>query len=68
MRRDQYVFPGVACVDGKSEGMTLRDYFAIHATDEDIVSFMDENPKIAEKSITFCRYAYADAMIKERSK
>ncbi len=50
---------------GHNEGMTLRDYFAVHASEADITSYWPrhENPTAVE-----ARYAFADAMLKERSK
>lgn len=60
--------------------MTLRDFFATHATEEDIAEYM---PKTQDKcdalrgklNIAFtaslrpwARYKYADAMLEERAK
>lgn len=56
-------------------GMSLRDYFAIHANENDIKYYMKELESITggiDKYIyrnrEQAKYAYADAMIKEREK
>ena len=48
------------------KGMTLRDYIAIHATDTDVYKYSMQlgGPKMSRQYI---RYAFADAMISERS-
>lgn len=67
-----------------SGGVTLRDYFAIHApqpTDQQISRGMDRDknrnpynepgkPKLREREeiIAALRYEFADAMLRERSK
>lgn len=70
------------CFDstGTFKGMSLRDYFAIHATDKDIESFREfkELPRTkdqmgpshweAKYTRTEARYRYADAMLVEREK
>lgn len=47
-------------------GMTLRDYFAAHATEEDVQRFR----KVHNTSYTTAqaKYRYADQMLKERLK
>lgn len=54
-----------------SAGMTLRDYFAIHATNQDIEGYRDadlaEDGVIEYRRTTAqARYAFADAMIEAR--
>jgi hypothetical protein len=46
-------------------GMTLRDYFAIHATEQDIIEYISCKPK-GYISRECARYMYADAMMKQR--
>ena len=45
-----------------TEGMSLRDYFAIHASEEDIL--VQANAKTRVQA----RYMHADAMLAEREK
>lgn len=54
----------------KFEGMTLRDYFAIHADACDVEDYRNKNPRNGEYSLTIteARYSFADAMIAEREK
>lgn len=47
------------------EGMTLLDYFAIHATDSDVIAKIDP-PKIATRASA--RYAFAMDMLKAKEK
>lgn len=50
-------------------GMSLRDYIAIHATNEDIKSFYEPREHSSNSvAIAFARYKYADAMLIERGK
>jgi hypothetical protein len=53
----------------ESSGMSLRDWFASHATDDDILAYLAyyNNPNMMHFRIT-AKYAYADAMIAERNK
>lgn len=47
-------------------GMTLRDYFAVHASDGDIACQLS---LVSEPVSSSCaRYMHADAMMKERAK
>jgi hypothetical protein len=53
----------------ESEGLTMRDYFAAHATQEDIHHLMykfgpDEHTQIMTREQA--KYAHADAMLKAR--
>lgn len=53
------------------EGMSLRDYFAIHATSDDILTFQREDcPETGAMKRCFtrevARYRFADAMLKAR--
>lgn len=51
------VFPRDHAHDGHN-GMSLRDYFAIHASDADLRRFIDEGlPRVR------ARYAFADQML-----
>jgi hypothetical protein len=50
-------------------GMTLRDYIAIHAREDDIRQYQGWGAPTSPKySRVEARYLYADAMIVERSK
>lgn len=61
---------GAACDtpgDFYSGGMTLRDYFAAHATFEDVrywLTIMAENGQMITNEQA--KYVYADAMLKTR--
>lgn len=44
-------------------GMTLRDYFAIHADRNDIAAMLSERPDL---TLPQARFAYADAMLRAR--
>jgi hypothetical protein len=60
--------------DGSQErgGMSLRDYFAIHAQPQDFALYLCEYERDADRYINRtpaeARYAFADAMIRARSK
>lgn len=50
-------------------GMTLRDYFAIHAPTEEITKWHPETDALNYyKTIIKQRYIYADKMLEERNK
>lgn len=55
-----------------SFGMSLRDYFAIHASEKDIEDFYkfppDFNGRVSSRTRSQARYAFADEMLRERSK
>jgi len=57
-----------------NHGMTLRDYYSIHASDEDVKWAMGEIQKEVSDFNAPCptpqqaRFYFADAMLKERSK
>jgi len=64
--------PAFSGTDAKgfvSEGMSLRDYFASHASDSDVERWMEiysfNGTPITEEE---AKYAYADAMLAERQK
>ncbi len=66
-------FPVAVPVDFQfaHEGMTLRDYIAIHATNQDIENYRDAD--LADDGVieygrttAQARYAYADAMLSAR--
>lgn len=48
-----------------SPGMSLRDWFAGMATDEDVAAFLRVRPDITRRQ---ARYFHADSMIAERNK
>ncbi len=64
--------PAFPCVDAKgftSEGMSLRDWFAANASDDDIEN---HHRRIMQRTACRptteqCKYAYADAMIQART-
>lgn len=50
-------------------GMTLRDYFAAHASSEDVYAVMKLGESLNDPcDIVAARYRHADAMLKERAK
>lgn len=67
-------FPQAPCVNpngevvtggyysGEAVGMSLRDYFAAKATDDDILEYMDEGYTREE-----AKFAYADNMLRART-
>jgi hypothetical protein len=61
--RDEPAFPTTQYADGISpsghgQGMSIRDYFAIHATDGDISYYLHHCDTREE-----ARYAFADTML-----
>ena len=63
-------FPNSHPVD-PCDGMTLRDYFAIHADTKEVVVFVkaviEESDPNYIPTLAEARYDYADAMLKERA-
>lgn len=71
-------FPYVATSNANEVafGMTLRDYFAVHATDTDIAAQINVLRYTQEKKtgsgilpddyMVVCRYMHADAMLRAR--
>lgn len=65
-------FPVAHSADGINEGMTLRDYFAIRATEEEIKLYRGSKPfegstmNVPEFTREEARYRFADAMLKQR--
>ena len=62
-------FPSIDAKGFVSDGMSLRDYFAAHASDSDVKRWMEiyslnGTPITEEES----KYTYADAMLAERQK
>jgi len=61
---------------GSEMGMTLRDYFAVRASEEDIALYMPHSGGMQGVAITErlaktrhqARYMHADAMLAERAK
>lgn len=61
---------------GENQGMTLRDYFAVHATDTDIAAQINVLRYAQQKKtgsgilpddyMVICRYMHADAMLRAR--
>lgn len=49
-----------------SEGVTLRDYFAVHATDEDIRRYLWVDNERTDTTHAQARYMHADAMLAAR--
>jgi len=47
-------------------GMTLRDWFATHATEQDLQAFRDPRPGGWNPTRWAARYLHADAMLKAR--
>ena len=55
--------------EGDPDGMSLRDWFATHASQEDIkhhLTWHDEGMVIFRRTREQARYHYADAMIEAR--
>ena len=48
----------------ENRGMTLRDYMAIHASEDDIARVLEYNMTTRQQA----RYMHADAMLAERGK
>ena len=59
-----WAFPKGRSDYSENRGMTLRDYMAIHASEEDINRVLEYN-KITRQQ---ARYMHADAMMQERAK
>ena len=57
------IFYGTNC---QTSGMSLRDYFAAHASDEDIKDIMDHIKLVLNRREA--RYFHADRMLEERRK
>lgn len=53
-------------------GMTLRDYFAIHASNDEVTAYFRYNRRDGHHPISSelaeARYAFADAMLRAREK
>ena len=53
-------------------GLSLRDYFAAHASDKDVDYYREykapagRSKRLPTKSVVEARYLFADAMLKER--
>ncbi len=56
---------------GKTQGMTLLDYFAAKANEQDIAAYIfvlnKEGARIWERSREQAKFAYADAMLAARN-
>lgn len=67
-------FPGTPTFDQDAnrtvwqEGMDLRDYFAIHATDYDICKYQFDDSNIKQiRTRAESRYMFADEMMEARN-
>lgn len=61
---DVWAFPRGQGDYSENRGMTLRDYMAIHASEEDIARVLEYNMTTRQQA----RYMHADAMLAERAK
>ena len=59
-----WAFPKGQSDYSENRGMTLRDYMAIHASEEDIARVLEYNMTTRQQA----RYMHADAMLAERDK
>ena len=59
-----WAFPKGQSDYSENRGMTLRDYMAIHASEEDIARVLEYNMTTRQQA----RYMHADAMLAERAK
>ena len=59
-----WAFPRGQSDYSENRGMTLRDYMAIHASEEDINRVLEYNMITRQQA----RYMHADAMLAERDK
>jgi len=59
-----WAFPRGQSDYSENRGMTLRDYMAIHASEEDIARVLEYNMTTRQQA----RYMHADAMLLERAK
>ncbi len=59
-----WAFPKGQSDYSENRGMTLRDYMAIHASEEDINRVLEYNMTTRQQA----RYMHADAMLRERNK
>jgi hypothetical protein len=59
-----WAFPRGQSDYSENRGMTLRDYMAIHASEEDIARVLEYNMTTRQQA----RYMHADAMLAERAK
>ena len=64
MNKDNvWAFPRGQSDYSENRGMTLRDYMAIHASEEDVQSILEFNGMVSRRQ---ARYMHADAMLLER--
>ena len=59
-----WAFPKGQSNLSENRGMTLRDYMAVHASEEDIARVLEYNMITRQQA----RYMHADAMLAERNK
>ena len=65
MNKDNvWAFPRGQSDYSENRGMTLRDYMAIHASEDDINRVLEYNMITRQQA----RYMHADAMLLERNK
>ena len=60
----KFAFPKAQSDYSENRGMTLRDYMAIHASEDDINRVLEYNMITRQQA----RYMHADAMLLERDK
>ena len=60
----KFAFPKGQSDYSENRGMTLRDYMAIHASEDDINRVLEYNMITRQQA----RYMHADAMLLERDK
>ena len=66
MNKDNvWAFPRGQSDYSENRGMTLRDYMAIHASEEDVQSILEFNGMVSRRQ---ARYMHADARLLERAK
>lgn len=61
---DVWAFPKGQSDYCENRGMTLRDYMAVHASEDDIARVLEYNMITRQQA----RYMHADAMLLERAK
>ncbi len=66
-KKDIHAFPFTETTHTADAGMTLRDYFAIHADWDDVRHYSTDGNG-HNISRTTARYKYADAMLAARDK
>ena len=66
MNKDNvWAFPRGQSDYSENRGMTLRDYMAIHASEEDVQSILEFKGMVSRRQ---ARYVHAGALLLERAK